>query len=102
MSGITGSGDTFILRDALGIPCFYYHNDEAVVVASERPAIQTFEVTMIKVKELPAGHMLWIRRDGKTSLEKIYEDKPKMACSFERIYFLEGQILIFTMNGKAR
>ena len=92
MAGITGSGDTFVLRDAHGIrPAFYYHNDEAVVVASERPAIQTtFEVTHDKVKELPAGHMLWIRRDGKTSLEKIYEDKPKTACSFERIYFSRG------------
>ena len=73
MAGITGSGDTFVLRDAHGIrPAFYYHNDEAVVVASERPAIQTtFEVTHDKVKELPAGHMLWIRRDGKTSLKKF-------------------------------
>ena len=40
--GITGSGECFSIRDPWGIrPAFWYADDEVVVLASERPVIQT-------------------------------------------------------------
>lgn len=92
MAGLVGSGDAFVLRDAHGIrPGYYYADDEVVVVASERPAIQTtFNLTTEKVKEIPAGNALIIKKDGKISMQRCLPEKEKKSCSFERIYFSRG------------
>jgi amidophosphoribosyltransferase len=92
MAGLLGHGDAFVLRDPSGIrPAFYYADDEVVVVASERPAIQTvFNVAIDDVKEIERGHALIVKRSGKISMAKIKEPLPKKACSFERIYFSRG------------
>ncbi len=92
MGGLLGHGDAFMLRDPSGIrPCYYFMDDEVVVVASERPAIQTvFNVDYKDVKELEPGHALIIKKDGAISMEKVQEPKERKACSFERIYFSRG------------
>ena len=81
-----------MLRDPNGIrPAYYYVDDEVAVVASERPVIQTaFGVAFEDVHEVPPGHMIWIRRNGDVSIEKVLEPKERLACSFERIYFSRG------------
>ncbi len=92
MAGIIGHGDAFVLRDPSGIrPAFYYHDDEVVVVASERPAIQTaFNVRYNEVKELSRGHALIIKKNGRVSEDSFKDQLPRTACSFERIYFSRG------------
>ncbi len=92
MAGLIGHGDAFVIRDPHGIrPAFYYQDDEVVVVASERPAIQTtFNVHVNKVKELEPGNALIIKFNGKISEQAILDPKPRTACSFERIYFSRG------------
>jgi amidophosphoribosyltransferase len=92
MAGLIGHGDAFVMRDPSGIrPAFYYANDEIVVVASERPAIQTtVDVHFSKVKELSPGHALIIKANGKVSEESFIEPRKRQACSFERIYFSRG------------
>ncbi|MCF6308505.1 MAG: amidophosphoribosyltransferase [Flavobacteriaceae bacterium] len=92
MAGLLGHGDAFVLRDPAGIrPAFYYKDDEVVVVASERPAIQTvFNVPFEEVKELDPGHALLLRKDGYIKIAKILEPLEKKSCSFERIYFSRG------------
>lgn len=92
MSGLIGHGDAFIMRDPSGIrPAFYYQDEEIVVAASERPAIQTaFNVHISKVKELKRGHALIIRRDGRVEEQPFIEPAKRRACSFERIYFSRG------------
>jgi len=92
MAGLLGHGDAFVLRDPAGIrPAYYYKNDEVVVVTSERPVIQTvFNVSFDDVKEIKPAHALIIKKNGKTTLEKIKEPLPEKACSFERIYFSRG------------
>ncbi len=92
IAGMLGHGDAFILRDPSGIrPAYFYQDDEVVVVASERPVIQTvFNVPMEKVEELDRGHALIIKKNGKVSVDSILEQRPKTACSFERIYFSRG------------
>ena len=92
IAGMLGHGDSFILRDPSGIrPAFYMENDEVVVVASERPAIQTvFNVSYQKIKEIPRGNALIINKKGRISLKQILKQKPNKACSFERIYFSRG------------
>ena len=92
MAGLVGHGDAFVLRDPNGIrPTYFYEDDEVVVVASERPVIQTvFNIKIDKVKELERGHALIIKKSGVTSIEKILEPKEKLSCSFERIYFSRG------------
>lgn len=92
LAGLIGHGDAFVLRDPAGIrPCYWYADDEVVVVASERPAIQTaFHVKTEQVRELSPGHALIIRKDGSYSEELIREPLEKKACSFERIYFSRG------------
>ncbi|WP_298779856.1 amidophosphoribosyltransferase [uncultured Polaribacter sp.] len=92
MAGLVGHGDAFVLRDPNGIrPTYFYEDDEVVVVASERPVIQTvFNVTIDKVKELERGHALIIKKSGVTSIKKVLEPKEKKSCSFERIYFSRG------------
>ena len=92
MGGMVGQGDSFLIRDPNGIrPAYYYFDEEIAVVASERPVIQTaFDLKFDQVKEVPPGHMIWIRRSGEVSIKKILEPKNKLACSFERIYFSRG------------
>jgi amidophosphoribosyltransferase len=92
MAGMLGHGDGFVMRDPAGIrPSFYYMNDEVVVVASERPVIQTvFNVRTDDVNELPPAHAIIIRKDGEASIEKINEPVEPRKCSFERIYFSRG------------
>jgi len=92
MAGIMGHGDAFAMRDPHGIrPAFYYHDDEIVVLASERPAIQTsFNIHISKVKELKPGHALIIKKDGTISEDLIRQPEIRKACSFERIYFSRG------------
>lgn len=92
MAGMIGYGDSFILRDPNGIrPAFYYADDEIVVCASERPAIQTtFDLHINQIKELQPGHALIVKKDGLTSEQLINEPREKTSCSFERIYFSRG------------
>ena len=92
MAGMLGHGDAFVLRDPAGIrPAFYYKDDEVVVIASERPVIQTvFNVDIKDVKEIDPGCALVIKRNGKISMNKILEPVEKKSCSFERIYFSRG------------
>jgi len=92
MAGLLGHGDAFVLRDPAGIrPAFYYKDDEVVVVASERPVIQTvFNIPMDAVKELDPGHALIMKRSGKVSIDEIRKPLPQKSCSFERIYFSRG------------
>ncbi|MBE9490527.1 MAG: amidophosphoribosyltransferase [Bacteroidetes bacterium] len=92
MAGLLGHGDSFVFRDPAGIrPAFYYKDDEVVVVASERPVIQTvFNVPFEEVKELEPGHALLLRKSGYLSISKILEPLERKSCSFERIYFSRG------------
>ncbi|MCJ7446937.1 MAG: amidophosphoribosyltransferase [Bacteroidales bacterium] len=92
MAGMVGHGDAFVMRDPAGIrPAFYYIDDEVVVIASERPVIQTvFNVRTDNVMELPPAHAIIIKASGKTSIEKIREETEQRKCSFERIYFSRG------------
>lgn len=92
ISGIVGNGDAFVMRDPAGIrPAFYYMDDEVVVAASERPAIQTaFNVQINKVKEIKPGHALIIKKDGTVTEEMFRDPLEKKSCSFERIYFSRG------------
>lgn len=90
--GITGSGEMFTVRDPWGIrPAFYYADDEVVVVASERPVIQTaMNVPVESIKELQRGESLLVNKSGTIWKEQIVEPKENKACSFERIYFSRG------------
>lgn len=92
MCGVTGSGETYALRDPWGIrTAFYYCDDEIVVLASERPVIQTvLNVTADDITELLPGQALMTRKDGTVRLEQINAPQTKRACSFERIYFSRG------------
>ncbi len=90
--GVTGSGETFVLRDPWGIrPAFWYADDEVMAVASERPVLQTaFALECEHIHELRPGEALLMRRDGSLHTEQILEPKRYSACSFERIYFSRG------------
>ncbi|MFN4233355.1 MAG: amidophosphoribosyltransferase [Bacteroidia bacterium] len=92
MAGLMGHGGAFVLRDPNGIrPAFYYHDDEIVVVTSERPVIQTaFNVPIEKVQELKPGHAIIIEKNGEIKETLINQPQEKLSCSFERIYFSRG------------
>ena len=92
MAGLFGHGDAFVLRDPAGIrPAFYYEDDEVVVVASERPVLQTvFNVAFDAIQELQPGNALIIKKNGTVTEEEINFPLEKRACSFERIYFSRG------------
>ena len=92
MAGMVGHGDAFVMRDPAGIrPAYYYVDDEVVVVASERPVIQTiFNVRTDNVIELPPASAIIIKASGETSIEQIREETELRKCSFERIYFSRG------------
>lgn len=90
--GITGSGEFFSMRDPWGIrPAFYYMNDEIVVLASERPVLQTtFDLECDDIRELEPGQALFVRRNGACHLEQVLPQRGDAKCSFERIYFSRG------------
>ncbi|MBX2981141.1 MAG: amidophosphoribosyltransferase [Flavobacteriales bacterium] len=92
LAGLIGHGDAFVLRDPAGIrPCFWYADDEIVVAASERPAIQTaFRLKAEQVHELEPGKALIVKKDGTYSTQEILPPLEKRSCSFERIYFSRG------------
>jgi amidophosphoribosyltransferase len=92
MAGVLGHGDAFVLRDPNGIrPAFYYVSDEVVVVASERPCIQTtFGVSIDEIKEVPPGCAIVVKKNGEYAIEKVLEPRERLSCSFERIYFSRG------------
>lgn len=92
MAGMIGHGDSFVLRDPAGIrPAYYYKDDEVIVVASERPVIQTvFNVDYDSVRELPPGCAIITKKSGKVSIDQILAPVERKACSFERIYFSRG------------
>lgn len=90
--GTTGSGSSFVLRDPKGIrPAYYYIDDEVIVLASERPVIQTvFNVPFDKVEELGPGCALLINRHGEPAIRRILPEGNNRRCSFERVYFSRG------------
>ncbi len=92
IAGMLGHGDSFVIRDPAGIrPAYYYDNDELLVVASERPALQTvFDIPFEDVQEIPPGHALLTKKSGAMSISKIQEPVERKSCSFERIYFSRG------------
>jgi len=92
IAGIFGHGDAFVMRDPAGIrPAFYFANDEVVVAASERPALQTaFNIPIEEIKEIQPGHALIVKKNGKYREEEFFEPVEKKSCSFERIYFSRG------------
>lgn len=103
MMGFIGHGDSFLFRDPNGIrPAYYYMDDEIIVGASERPAIQTaFNVPVDKIHELEAGHALTIKHTGQARIVKVLEPREKTACTFERIYFSRGNDLDIYSERKA-
>jgi len=92
MAGLIGHGDAFVIRDPYGIrPAYYYADEEVVVVASERPVIQTvFNTDTESVNEVPPGHSLILKADNTVKIELTAEPVPPRKCSFERIYFSRG------------
>ncbi|MGY3211487.1 amidophosphoribosyltransferase [Mucilaginibacter sp. HD30] len=92
IAGIFGHGDAFVMRDPVGIrPAYYYYNDEIVVAASERPALQTaFNIPIDDIKEIKPGHALIVKKNGKITESMFSEPQERKACSFERIYFSRG------------
>lgn len=92
MAGLLGHGDSFVLRDPAGIrPAYYYKDEEVVVVASERPVIQTvFNVEFENIKELEPGQAIITKKSGEISLCQIIQPLERKSCSFERIYFSRG------------
>ncbi len=89
IGGLLGHGDSFVFRDPNGIrPAFYYKDEEIVVVASERPAIQTaFNLKLNQIKELKPGNAIVIKSSGKIKIKSVIKKNENQACSFERIYF---------------
>ena len=92
IAGILGHGDAFVMRDPVGIrPAYYFQNDEIVVAASERPAIQTaFNIPIEEIKEIKPGHALIVKKNGRVSEDMFSDPLEKKSCSFERIYFSRG------------
>ena len=92
IAGLIGHGDAFVMRDPWGIrPAFYYHDEEVVVVASERPVIQTvMNVSSSAVSEIKPGHSIIIKKKGDLLIKKIRGPYERKSCSFERIYFSRG------------
>lgn len=90
--GAVGTGDMFVLRDSNGIrPAFYYYDDEIVVVASERPVIQTtMNVRITDVKELTPGSAIFVNKEGDIEITDLLGEKKNEKCSFERIYISRG------------
>ena len=92
IGGMLGHGDAFVIRDPAGIrPAFYYADDEVVVIASERPVIQTvFNTSFNQIKEVSPGDCLVVKKCGEIQIKNVIKPVEKKACSFERIYFSRG------------
>ena len=92
IGGMLGHGDAFVIRDPAGIrPAFYYIDDEVVVIASERPVIQTvFNTNFKEIKEINPGDCLVVKKSGQIQIKNVIAPVEKKACSFERIYFSRG------------
>lgn len=92
IAGVVGHGDSFVMRDPWGIrPAYYYHDDEVLVVTSERPVIQTaFNIEYNSIREIDPGYAIIVKKAGDILIEKIREPRTRKACSFERIYFSRG------------
>ena len=92
IGGMLGHGDAFVIRDPAGIrPAFYYIDDEVVVIASERPVIQTvFNTNFDEINEIDPGDCLVVKKSGQIQIKNVIEPVEKKACSFERIYFSRG------------
>ena len=92
VAGMLGHGDLFAMRDPWGIrPAYYYNDEEVLIVASERPVIQTaMNVHFDRVQELPPGHALVVKKNGEISINRVREKQERKSCSFERIYFSRG------------
>ena len=92
IAGLIGHGDSFVLRDPIGIrPAYYYFDDEIVVVTSERPVIQTVMSAHTEdVHELNPGNAIIVKKNGSISIDEINSPQERKACSFERIYFSRG------------
>jgi amidophosphoribosyltransferase len=92
IAGVLGHGDAFVFRDPNGIrPSHYYLDDEVTIVASERPAIATtFNIDYNQINEIPPAHALILKNNQPHRLVEIQEPKPRLSCSFERIYFARG------------
>jgi len=92
IGGMLGHGDAFVIRDPAGIrPAFYYVSEEVVVVASERPVIQTvFNTSFDEIKEVNPGDCIVIKKNGKIQTKNVIKPVEKKSCSFERIYFSRG------------
>lgn len=92
IGGMFGHGDSFVMRDPVGIrPAYYFNDEEVVAVASERATLQTvFNIPFNQVKEIEPGHALLIKKNGEFQQKRILKPQPKRACSFERIYFSRG------------
>ena len=92
IGGMLGHGDAFVIRDPAGIrPAFYYMDDEVVVIASERPVIQTvFNTKFKQIKEINPGDCLVVKKSGQIQIKNVIAPVEKKACSFERIYFSRG------------
>ena len=92
IGGLLGHGDSFVMRDPNGIrPAFYFKNEEVVVVASERPAIQTaFNLKIEEIKELKPGKAIVVKSNGVVKIKSVIKTQENKACSFERIYFSRG------------
>jgi len=92
IGGLLGHGDSFVMRDPSGIrPAFYFKNEEIVVVASERPAIQTaFNLNIDEIKELNPGNVIVVKSNGAVKIKSVIKQKENKSCSFERIYFSRG------------
>ena len=103
MAGLLGHGDSFVLRDPVGIrPVYYYSDNEIVVVASERPAIQTvFDVPYSKVEELSPGYAIITKKNG-TYVKEILEPKEKKRAHSKEYIFLEEEILKLIRKKKFR
>lgn len=101
--GAIGTGDMFVLRDSNGIrPAFYYYDDEIVVVASERPVIQTaMNVRISDVKELTPGSAIFVNKNGDIEISDVLGEKKNEKCSFERIYISRGNDKDIYMERKA-
>ncbi|MGZ2371299.1 amidophosphoribosyltransferase [Ancylomarina sp. YFZ004] len=92
IAGMFGHGDSFVMRDPWGIrPAYYYQDDEILVVASERPVIQTaLNVKADDIKEIGPGNAVIISKNGDIKEVPVRVAEKRSSCSFERIYFSRG------------
>ena len=103
MAGMIGNGDAFMVRDPSGIrPCHYFQNDEVVAFASERaPLMTVFDLDVASVQEVPPGHVVVVKKNGRLTSTAFTAPLPRAACSFERIYFSRGNDLDIYRERKA-